>query len=61
MTKEIRTADATWFDLQKPGKFEEFFQGFLKLLKKKLPQIEVKGKFAYSRNLKSIVFVYYIN
>ena len=48
MTKEIRTADATWFDLQKPGKFEEFFQGFLKLLKKKLPQIEVKGKFEYS-------------
>jgi hypothetical protein len=48
MTKEIRTADATWHDLQKPGKFEEFFQGFLKLLKKKLPQIEVKGKLEYS-------------
>ncbi len=48
MAKEIRTADATWLDLQKPGKFEEFFQGFLKLLKKKLQIIEVKGKVEYS-------------
>ncbi len=48
MAKEMRTADATWLDLQKPGKFEEFFQGFLKLLKKKLQIIEVKGKVEYS-------------
>ncbi len=44
----MRTADATWLDLQKPGKFEEFFSAFLKLLKKRLQIIEVKGKVEYS-------------
>ena len=48
MAKEIRSAEATWMELQNPGKFEEFFKGFLKLLKKKLRQIEVKGKFDYT-------------
>lgn len=48
MTKEIRSAEATWMELQKPGKFEQFFGGYLKLLKKKLPQIEVKGTVEYS-------------
>jgi hypothetical protein len=48
MAREIRTADATWLDLQKPGKFEEFFSAFLKLLHKKLQVIEVKGKVEYS-------------
>ena len=44
----MRTADQTWLDLQKPGKFEEFFSAFLKLLKKKLKVIQVKGKVEYS-------------
>lgn len=48
MAKEMRTADATWLDLQKPGKFEEFFSAFLKHLKKRLQIIEVKGKVEYS-------------
>jgi len=47
MAKEIRTAEATWLDLSKPDKFQKFFGEYLKLLKKKLPQIEVKGKFDY--------------
>ena len=48
MAKEMRTADATWLDLQKPGKFEQFFKGYQKLLTKKLQIIEVKGKVEYS-------------
>ncbi len=48
MAKEMRTADATWLDLKKPGKFEQFFKGYQKLLKKKLQIIEVKGKVEYS-------------
>ena len=47
MAKEIRTAEATWFDLSKPDKFQKFFGGYLKFLKKKLQQIEVKGKSDY--------------
>ena len=35
-------------DLHKPDKFQKFFVGYLKLLKKKLPQIEVKGTVEYS-------------
>ncbi len=48
MAKEMRTADATWLDLQKPEKFEEFFSAFLKLLKKRLQIIAHKGKAEYS-------------
>ena len=45
----IKTPDATYLALNQPHIFAPFFAGYLELLKKKLPQVEVQGNgYTYS-------------
>jgi hypothetical protein len=37
----IRPPEATWLDLRKPEKFQEFFQGLIEHVKKNLQQVKV--------------------
>jgi hypothetical protein len=39
----MRTPDATWLDLRKPHRFQEFFQGLIDYLKQNLQQVTVAG------------------
>ena len=45
---ETYTPDKTWLDLNQPHIFQPFFAGYLDLLQKKLPKVEVKGSTNYS-------------
>ena len=41
--KPMRTPDASWLDINKPGEFRRFSKGLFELLQKKFKQVEVKG------------------
>jgi hypothetical protein len=43
----MRTPDATWLDLRKPQRFQEFFQGLLEYLKSKLQLVTVARSHEY--------------
>jgi hypothetical protein len=43
----MRIPDATWLDLRKPDRFQEFFQGLLEYLKGKLQKVTVVGSHDY--------------
>ena len=43
----MRTPDATWLDLRKPHRFQEFFVGLLEYLKSKLQLVTVAGSHDY--------------
>jgi hypothetical protein len=43
----MRTPDATWLDLRKPHRFQEFFQGLIEYLKTKLQRVTVAGSHDY--------------
>jgi hypothetical protein len=43
----MRTPDATWLDLRKPHRFQEFFQGLIEYLETKLEKVTVAGSHDY--------------
>ena len=43
----MRNPDATWLDLRKPHRFQEFFRGLLEYLKTKLQRVTVAGSHEY--------------
>jgi hypothetical protein len=45
--KTIRTPDATWLDLRKPERFQEFFQGLIEHLKQNPQLVKVADSHEY--------------
>jgi hypothetical protein len=43
----MRTPDATWLDLRKTHRFQEFFQGLMEYLRTKLQKVTVAGSHDY--------------
>ena len=43
MSKNIRTADHTWMNLNQKPNFQQFFRGYLEILKSNLELISVMG------------------
>jgi hypothetical protein len=46
MPENIRTADHTWMILNQMPNFQQFFRGYLEILKCNLQQVSVMGRIA---------------
>jgi len=44
MPENIRTADHTWMILKQMPNFQQFFRGYLEILKANLQQVSLMGK-----------------
>jgi len=43
----MRTPDATWLDLRKPQRFQEFFQELIEYFEEQLQRVTVAGSHVY--------------